>query len=1369
MASAPRSRRPRSRRGLAALLLAAALLPAARAHAQPADDWSVTRDPFDKGVIARLKGILARNPSDADALAKLLGMYRRYRTVELLRSEYDAALAKKPDDWATLVVLGRLALAAGDSATALARLEAADKLKADATIAGELGALYRGAGQPDLARAALTRASVATAPRAVRMKALRGLADLALAAKDIDGARRSFEAYIALDPGNVALRLELGDALAGAGRHDEAIAIFRDAEGRLGTDPARRVEAVARIGQAQEGKGDEDGAIETYRRAIKLVPKGYYLEVELTARIVDIHRRRQTLPALLTQLDREWPTGRRGHFEWDTLAHLYEETGQQDAAVKAYQQAVAKAPYELETQRRLIQLLESIGRDREAIARYEAVAREAPGEASFQLDLAERYRRAGELKRALDLLKKMEGRFGGDPGVQSAIADMYLRWGEDDRALAALARVAKLDPDDPANLITLGEQYYQRGKKDLALTTWRKLGDAHTAAAYARLGDVLAEHDGADEGLAEYAKALKLEPANPDLYRGRSQIHERERDFAAAVADLEKALSLWTKPSDRSARKEARRRLIAMLPHWDGGRFREAYRIKWRDAFAKTPPDLEAGHFLVELYRKDVGRAPSTEPRATLERILAFAPDDQETMLELVDVHRAAQRWDAAVELLLKLAAIAPSREREVFALIAEVKTQQGNHDAEAIEWSQKALAKSPNDPVAYARLAERYVQMQRPDDAAAAYAKVIELDPRNFKAYFALAGLHRQRSHNAEAADLYRRVLRQATTDEDLEHAGREAIALEELEGTLGELEKVVAPLSSILAHKPIYRWILVDLYARYVPRLVNRSRRGPAEVRAAAKAELERLGRGGMKPLLDALADSKDPARRRVAVDVLGFLGNKAAVAPLVRLAREPGDELDPTPAAAGTLKATPDIEFHVQALVAAGRLGDPRAVAQVLPLVGHDEVSVREAAVYTLARSGDRSAVAPLATALGDRRPSVAALACLGLGTLGAAGDRAALTAAIARLGDRTAPDVVRAACAVGLAHAGAAARPALTAAVTDNAGETQRLAAWALGVAGDRAAAGALLTAYVGRGGADRTTIVWALARLAGAPPALPVDVTDYPMVAGKLDLARLLRDLPGELPAVAPPAELLVGHTDEVAAAIRAALAGHRDAALAVLGDLDARPDGLGLGDLTTGPLSPAAAAALTTIGRAIEPAVLTQIDDADPKVASRAVTVLAKLGGREAEPAVTAALRANARPVRTAAMTAIAILERRGEGTPALRAALAAVLASSDWQDQLDAAEAEAALGRAADVPALIAALRAPSGWVRGAAADALAAAGDRAAVEPLLAASADDQAPVRAAAARALRALDDPRAAPRLAELTADPDPDVRAAAAGR
>src|SRR4051812_5657278 len=83
------------------------------AYAQ-AGDWGVKRDPFDKTVIARYKAILAKNPHDAQALAKLLQMYRNYRTLDLLEEEYGKQIEKNASDWASLVVLGRLEHATGD-------------------------------------------------------------------------------------------------------------------------------------------------------------------------------------------------------------------------------------------------------------------------------------------------------------------------------------------------------------------------------------------------------------------------------------------------------------------------------------------------------------------------------------------------------------------------------------------------------------------------------------------------------------------------------------------------------------------------------------------------------------------------------------------------------------------------------------------------------------------------------------------------------------------------------------------------------------------------------------------------------------------------------------------------------------------------------------------------------------------------------------------------------------------------------------------------------------------------------------------------------------------------------------------------------
>ena len=59
-----------------------------------------------------------------------------------------------------------------------------------------------------------------------------------------------------------------------------------------------------------EGMGKDDEAVVEYRRAIKLAPKGYYLEVELTGRIIDIYRRKQSL----AQLPKSVPVTSKGTF-----------------------------------------------------------------------------------------------------------------------------------------------------------------------------------------------------------------------------------------------------------------------------------------------------------------------------------------------------------------------------------------------------------------------------------------------------------------------------------------------------------------------------------------------------------------------------------------------------------------------------------------------------------------------------------------------------------------------------------------------------------------------------------------------------------------------------------------------------------------------------------------------------------------------------------------------------------------------------------------------------------------------------------------------------------------------------------------------
>ena len=1356
-------------------------------HAR-ADDWDVKRDPFDPGVVARYKAILTRDPHDAGALAKLLELYKRYRTVELLRSEYDKQLDKKPTDWATLVVVARLDHQGSDDPKSIAHFTAAVAAHADDAASWiELGQLQRQLAKPIEARGDYDQALTHANTKPLKMKALRALADLTLAAGDIVSASNYFGQYIALDPKNVQLRLEFGDALVSAKKFPEAIAAYQAADDMLGSDPAKRVEVMSRIGLALEGKGDDDGATAAYRKAIAASPKGYYLEVELTNRIIDIFRRKQALPSLLKLYEQQWSEGSRGHFEWSTLGKLYEETGAQDKAIDALKKAVAKSPWELETQRHLIQLLEASGRDDEALKQYEAVVVAAPGEARFALELAERYWRRGKQKEALAEVKHLESRFSGDPGILSAIADLYIRFGQDALARAAFEKLVALEPNDPAHLVTLGEQYFQKGDKAKALAIWKRIleaaGKSKAAAAHAQLGEVLAEHNLTTEALVEYAQAIKLDPDKADFYKGRAQVFESTKAYTDALADWDKVLTLLPATA-KSQRREAQRRFVQVLTR-DGAR-ETMYRNKWLMAFKATPPDADAGYFLVEYY----GRRPQVgEPRATLERLRTIVPKDTDVLLALVKVYRGARLYDQAVSLLLELINLDKSREREAYSQIAEIKTD-AREDGEAIKYAKMALDKSPNDPGAFEHLAERYVEMQRFDDAIAAYVQVVRLDARNIKAQFALAQLYAHTSQPSKAADLYRTILRTSNDEEALGRAGREGIDLEESTETLGELEKVVAPLSFMLSYKPIYRRILVDLYLRYVPRLVERSRHGDSAVQAAARAELTRLGTHGLRPLLDALHDEKDVAQQRVAVAVLGHLGNRGAAQPLVRLAlTEPPPDPNKGGRHIGTLTESLAWAVRVDALIAAGRLGDPSVVASVLPLAAHEEVAMREAAVFTLGRTGDKRALPALLHALDDRRESVQALACLGLGQA-TDGDAKIASAMTAVLADGRRHDSVRAACAYGLGlRKSSSAIPTLRAAVQDNTEETQRLAAWALGQLHDAKSLDALWRAYTLRSRDDRDVIAWAIAQCSGgAPTAIPsADLSEYPERSGGFDAGARIASLPGALPATAVPDDAWTHHVADIADGLRSALAAHHDVVLSVLSDLDASDDELSLAMLNTAVPSKssaaivAARAALTT---ALAPAVVAQLAADDAEVRARALSVATKTRVAGIDVYLVHGMSDSSAAVRQTALRSSAWWLQHAPAAPGVaRAAVLAALLTNvgavGWQDRYAAVAALAQLAgnelaNDAAVAELAKAKNDRSSYVRAQLATTLGAwlaavpgDGNRTAVEAVLVLSHDDVALVRAAAAAAMRLrATSPDFATRLAELAHDDDRDVRTAA---
>src|SRR5262249_44685167 len=141
------------------------------------------------------------------------------------------------------------------------------------------------------------------------------------------------------------------------------------------------------------------------------------------------------------------------------------------------------------------------------------------------------------------------------------------------------------------------------------------------------------------------------------------------------------------------------------------------------------------------------------------------------------------------------------------------------------------------------------------------------------------------RRGEEARAAELYRTVMRRAPDEEMVIDAARRAIDLEEYLGTLGELERELSPLAYGHADKPVYRHRLIELYDRYVTPLVTRAHASGGDD-AGVKKELARLGEHGLRPLLDVLVDG-EPQQQRVAVALLGAIGNPSAAPALFKLA--------------------------------------------------------------------------------------------------------------------------------------------------------------------------------------------------------------------------------------------------------------------------------------------------------------------------------------------------------------------------------------------------------------------------------------------------------------------------------------------------
>gem|GEM_PF-2037550 len=503
------------------------------------------------------------------------------------------------------------------------------------------------------------------------------------------------------------------------------------------------------------------------------------------------------------------------------------------------------------------------------------------------------------------------------------------------------------------------------------------------------------------------------------------------------------------------------------------------------------------------------------------------------------------------------------------------------------------------------------------------------------------------------------------------------------------------------------------------------------------AAAHALAHLGQPGIEALARVLRDWGDYSYMAflAAIEALGDSGDARAVTPLRNVMRMPprGREMSDELRAANALA-------HLEGKGAS-------ALADITQTRSMDP-NTRWAAATFLGETGDEeTALAPLFAALGDREdPLGAAGAATSLGKLHST---EAIPALIAALDDEEYEFVANDAQGA-LYHIGEAAIPALAQALSDAPDEARRRAAWALSWLGGILQARDALFSALGNPDADvRAAAVCAL-RNYGDTGALPA-------------LQRIRQEDEGVSADFEPVAEL----ANEAIRAIEARAAGledpsPRDEELATTEDASL-DEGIPL-YLEDIPLDWADERPNDINGEIarLSELLTAQINsEEDTERSVGAALSLARLGPQGLDVLARVARDAGYDDdVRAAALDG---LVSSGDETVALAPLLAVLNSTGDSWLGIQAAHALGALGSAATIPGLVAALIDEQYGGIGAIEDSLVRIGE-ASIPALVAVLTHGPDSQRRAAARVLREMSaDPRATVAFFATLSDPDPKIR------
>jgi len=229
----------------------------------------------------------------------------------------------------------------------------------------------------------------------------------------------------------------------------------------------------------------------------------------------------------------------------------YQKAGRLDEAIAEYELSLKLRP-RFPVLANLGSVYARLGRYEEAIARYEQALKLAPGQPAVTLNLGLAYYKTGDFQKSAGLFEQVLTSDPENLQARTLLADCHFQLEDFKKVIEQLEGFAEKHPDDLAIAYLLGTAYLRdkQTEKGQRLVD-RILSKGDSAEAHLMLGVAFAEAREFKPAIAEFEKAIALNPNLPQVHASLGRILLQSGDRDRALPEFETELKI--SPNDFNA------------------------------------------------------------------------------------------------------------------------------------------------------------------------------------------------------------------------------------------------------------------------------------------------------------------------------------------------------------------------------------------------------------------------------------------------------------------------------------------------------------------------------------------------------------------------------------------------------------------------------------------------------------------------------------------------------------------------------------------------------------------------------------------------------------------------------------------------